>query len=179
MSAPAEVTAEDVAGWVTEFTGDMDEHLGGVVTVRRRGNTLAIDVTPVDDSLGYDKANAKHFRAVVVEGEQAPIVLESPAELGMEWHDGGDMLALTREGITIFPGGADEWVIPSKQAREMAAQLAAMADAREAAQAETDDDGTCGDCMSGKCHGTEPEECGCARHDVSVEAAQAENGGGA
>lgn len=35
---------------------------------------------------------------------------------------------------------------------------------------------TCGDCESGRCHGDGP--CGCARHDVSVEAAQAEQTGG-
>ncbi|MEU8035678.1 hypothetical protein [Streptosporangium sp. NPDC049078] len=31
-------------------------------------------------------------------------------------------------------------------------------------------DGTCGDCATGKCHGTEPDDCGCARHDASVNA---------
>lgn len=30
------------------------------------------------------------------------------------------------------------------------------------------DDGTCGDCMFGRCHGTEPDDCGCARHEASV-----------
>ncbi|WP_326828706.1 hypothetical protein OIE13_22590 [Streptosporangium sp. NBC_01810] len=29
------------------------------------------------------------------------------------------------------------------------------------------DDGTCGDCATGKCHGTESDDCGCARHEVS------------
>lgn len=61
-------------------------------------------------------------------------------------------------------------------------QVAVLAgDDAEAAQAETaddGDDGTCGDCMYGRCHGTEPEECGCARHEASVEAAQAEQSGG-
>lgn len=33
-------------------------------------------------------------------------------------------------------------------------------------------DETCGDCMSGKCHGGEDGDCGCARHDASVEAGQ-------
>jgi len=32
------------------------------------------------------------------------------------------------------------------------------------------DDGTCGDCMFGRCHGTAPEACGCDRHDASVNA---------
>lgn len=30
-----------------------------------------------------------------------------------------------------------------------------------------EDDGTCGDCADGRCHGGEPGQCGCARHDAS------------
>ena len=30
------------------------------------------------------------------------------------------------------------------------------------------DDGTCGDCMFGRCHGTDPDDCGCDRHEASV-----------
>lgn len=33
-----------------------------------------------------------------------------------------------------------------------------------------DDEGLCGDCMEGRCHGGDPECCGCARHEASVEA---------
>lgn len=33
----------------------------------------------------------------------------------------------------------------------------------------TGDDGTCGDCADGKCHGTDPDDCECARHSASVE----------
>ncbi|MEV7013460.1 hypothetical protein [Streptosporangium sp. NPDC051022] len=94
--------------------------------IEANGNVIEITVTPGDEPV--------HFRAVVVEGEEAPIVLPQPTELGLSWHDGGDMLALTRTGICLFPGGADEWEIPPAQAREMAAQLAAMADAYEAAE---------------------------------------------
>jgi len=32
---------------------------------------------------------------------------------------------------------------------------------------EGEDDGTCGDCADGRCHGGEPGQCGCARHDAS------------
>jgi hypothetical protein len=32
---------------------------------------------------------------------------------------------------------------------------------------EDTDDGTCGDCADGRCHGGEPGQCGCARHDAS------------
>jgi hypothetical protein len=40
-----------------------------------------------------------------------------------------------------------------------------------AESAESADDGLCGDCMDGKCHGTDPDDCGCDRHAASVEAA--------
>lgn len=33
-----------------------------------------------------------------------------------------------------------------------------------------EDDDSCGDCASGKCHGGDPEFCECARHSISVEA---------
>lgn len=32
-------------------------------------------------------------------------------------------------------------------------------------------DVTCGDCKDGGCHGARQEECGCRRHEASVEAA--------
>lgn len=32
-------------------------------------------------------------------------------------------------------------------------------------------DVTCGDCIEGDCHGAPQEECGCRRHEASVEAA--------
>lgn len=32
------------------------------------------------------------------------------------------------------------------------------------------DDGACGDCATGRCHGTDPGDCGCDRHNASVEA---------
>jgi hypothetical protein len=32
-------------------------------------------------------------------------------------------------------------------------------------------DMTCGDCKAGGCHGAPQEECGCRRHEASVEAA--------
>lgn len=31
------------------------------------------------------------------------------------------------------------------------------------------DDGTCGDCAEGSCHGSDPGNCGCDRHDASKE----------
>lgn len=34
-------------------------------------------------------------------------------------------------------------------------------------EGDVEDDGTCGDCADGRCHGGEPGQCGCARHDAS------------
>ncbi|MFI6903052.1 hypothetical protein ACIBKY_17450 [Nonomuraea sp. NPDC050394] len=65
------------------------------------------------------------------------IVLEPPAELGIQWEDGGDLLALTSDGIVLTPRGVDVWELDPAEARELAAQLAAMADAHEAAGRQT------------------------------------------
>lgn len=62
------------------------------------------------------------------------IVLDEPAELGVPWHDGEDLFALTTRGVVMFPGAADEYVLSSEEPREWAAHLAAMADALDAAQ---------------------------------------------
>ena len=62
------------------------------------------------------------------------IVLDEPTELGMQYDTGEDMLTLEAPFIVIHTGGADEFVIPdAAQAREWAAQFAAMADALDAA----------------------------------------------
>ncbi|MFI6296786.1 hypothetical protein ACIBEJ_34715 [Nonomuraea sp. NPDC050790] len=34
------ITAEKVADWITEYSGDVDSHLGGAVTVSREGAAL-------------------------------------------------------------------------------------------------------------------------------------------
>ncbi|MEU6721651.1 hypothetical protein ABZ897_60320 [Nonomuraea sp. NPDC046802] len=104
------------------------------MSLTAEGNILSLAVVRWDGPDGAE--TVRHYRAPVVDGEQTPIVLERPEELGIQWHDGGDLLALTSDGITLFPCGADEWSMGADNAREMAAHLAAMADAYEAAQAE-------------------------------------------
>ncbi|MFI6496838.1 hypothetical protein [Nonomuraea typhae] len=71
----SEITPDMVADWITDYSDDMDPDLGGAVIVSRTGATLAIKVVPVSDEIAYDKANTVHFRAVVVEGETVPVVL--------------------------------------------------------------------------------------------------------
>lgn len=61
------------------------------------------------------------------------ITLDIPEELGLTWDDGDDLLALTGQTITLYPHGADEFEMTAAEAREMAAHLAAMADALDAA----------------------------------------------
>ena len=45
-------------------------------------------------------------------------------------------------------------------------QRAALLEALKWLETET----TCGDCLALQCHGADEDECGCARHDASVEA---------
>lgn len=71
-------------------------------------------------------------RAAAVEGR---IVLDEPEELGVPWHDGQDLFALTSDGIVMFPGAADKYDVSPDEALEWAAQLAAMAYAQKAVQA--------------------------------------------
>ncbi|MEV8639239.1 hypothetical protein AB0395_47050 [Streptosporangium sp. NPDC051023] len=79
------------------------------------------------------RAEVDRLRAIV-DGDETFIVLERPDELGISWEDGDDLLALTKDGITLFPRGVDEWGLDLAQARELSAQLAEMADAYEAAR---------------------------------------------
>lgn len=73
----------------------------------------------------------RRVRAAAVEGR---IVLDEPAELGLSWDDGGDFLTLAGDGITLYPGGVDEMEMTATEARELAAQLAAMANAVDQSQ---------------------------------------------
>ncbi|MER6942537.1 hypothetical protein ABT294_00815 [Nonomuraea sp. NPDC000554] len=130
----SEITPEKVAAAVCERRDGWRESLESALSLTAEGHVLSLTLTRWDGE--GDAETVRHFRAVVVEGTEAPIVLEPPAELGIQWHDGGDLLALTRDGITIFPHGADEWSMSPDNARELAAHLAAMADAYEAAQAQ-------------------------------------------
>lgn len=127
----SEITPKYVADVLADADNELDDETGCWLSISTEDAVLHIKATSVSD-----RDNPVHFRAVVVEGDETPIVLERPAELGLSWHDGGDLLALTRDGITLFPNGADEWSMSPDNARELAAHLAAMADAREAAQAE-------------------------------------------
>ncbi|MEU8378701.1 hypothetical protein [Streptosporangium sp. NPDC048865] len=133
MNAITPPTPKNVADLLTE--GDHDYHDGNEwsPSVSATGNVISIGITPVGED--DEELPEVHFRAVVVEGDETPIVLERPVELGMSWNDGGDLLALTQHGIRMTLRGMDKWELSPAEAREMAAQFAAMADACEAALA--------------------------------------------
>lgn len=127
-------TPENVAESLTSDDNVYHDGYEWTPSLTADGNVVRIGITPTDAG-GMD-CDEVQFRAVVVEGEETPIVLERPDELGLSWDDGGDLLALTREGIRLYPRGMDEWQLDPAEARDLAAQLAAMADAYEAAVAQ-------------------------------------------
>ena len=63
------------------------------------------------------------------------IVLDEPTELGLTWPDGSDLLTVTQYGLTLHVDG-EPWHLSAAYAREMAAHLAAGADAVDAAGGE-------------------------------------------
>jgi hypothetical protein len=128
-----EITPEKVAAAVCEGEGGWLESLQAALSLTAEDNVLSVAVTRWDGP--DDSEVVRPFRAVVVEGTETPIVLERPNGLGIQWDDGGDLLALTKDGILFNPRGVDEWDLDPSGARELAAHLAAMADAYEAAQA--------------------------------------------
>lgn len=129
-------TPENVAEMLT--SGDNDYHDGNYwhPSIGTEGNVVHIGITAYDEDGG--KLPEVHFRAVVVPGETVPIVLEQPAELGLTYEDGGSMLSLDEDGINLLPRGVHLVTMGAARARVLAAQLAAMADAHEAAQTGTE-----------------------------------------
>ncbi|MEV7805075.1 hypothetical protein AB0O28_19200 [Microbispora sp. NPDC088329] len=66
-------------------------------------------------------------RTAAAPGDDA-IILDPPAELGLSWADGGDLLAICDGAIVLYPRGCDTYVMDGPEAREWAAQLAGMAE---------------------------------------------------
>jgi hypothetical protein len=129
-------TPENVAELLTSGDNDYHDDFRWKPSLYADGNVLHVEITPyADEGTQLPKV---HLRAVVVEGEQTPIVLPRPAEPGIQWAFEGPMLELTEDDIILSPPGSGVWVMDPELARELAAHLAAMADALEAAQAEQD-----------------------------------------
>ncbi|MEV0831488.1 MULTISPECIES: hypothetical protein [Streptosporangiaceae] len=131
-------TPENVAAFLAYTANECGDDGGNLwfPIVEADEDALKIAIQPGDEN-GTALDEVVHFRAVVVEGDETPIVLPQPAELGLTWEVGGDLLALTGDGICLYPCGVDEWLMSPAEARELAAHLAAMADAHDAAQSNT------------------------------------------
>lgn len=125
-------TPEKIAESLT--SGDNEYHDGHDwwESLTAKGNVVHIGITPTTED--GEKLPKQHFRAVVVEGDETPIVLKYPAELGLTWHDGSDLLTLRDSGIIrLYTQCVAEIDLRPDEAREMAAHLAAMADVLDAA----------------------------------------------
>lgn len=118
---PADVAADLFAAKDTHYD---DSGKAWYSLVEAVDNVLNITITPTEGDGAHEPV---HFRAVVVEGDETPLVLEWPEELGMQWDDGADLLSLTPDGIVFNLRGIDEWDLDADGALELAAQLAAMA----------------------------------------------------
>lgn len=77
----SEITPEVAAALAIDGGGFYDAKLNGWVTFKAEGDTVQVKVSDHDDDGKEIAENAKHFRAVVVEGEQTPIVLPAGAAL--------------------------------------------------------------------------------------------------
>ncbi|MFB4265380.1 hypothetical protein [Nonomuraea sp. GTA35] len=119
--------------------------LGGWVTTEVEGDTISLKVARYDETGEEVSDQTQHFRAVVVEGETVPIVLERPdisnpsAVTGPRF--GEEAGESVEHGWSVFATdhvlfGGTGHVSPA-EARRFAAALVATADALEAAQAQT------------------------------------------
>lgn len=114
------ITPEAVADFIADSI-DAARAEEGRIGAHSEDCVLHIEVKPTG-------GDVEHFRAVVVPGEETPLVLEWPAELGLSWDDGGNLLTLDSSGIIrLNPRGLDEWEFTPEGALELAAQFAAMA----------------------------------------------------
>lgn len=117
----ARVTAQDYHASRDNATGHVELRIGG------SEGTVVID-------LGEDGDEILTGLLDIGQDDEDVIVLERPAELGLNNDEGEDLLVLNDSGIIrLYPPDAAWFDLRPDEAREMAAQLAAMADAAEAA----------------------------------------------
>lgn len=76
----SDITPEVVAEFLTAGDNEYVEDTGAKAGVYSEGPVVHITVTPKRADRTVDHENARHFRAVVVEGE-GPVVIASPAFL--------------------------------------------------------------------------------------------------
>ncbi|MFC4006551.1 hypothetical protein ACFOY2_04920 [Nonomuraea purpurea] len=126
-------TVELVADLLTEADNDYHDGYYWKLHMSSVGNVVSIGIEAFADDGGdgdFDEATLLPevpFRAVVVGGDETPLVLKWPAELGLSWDDGGKLLTFDNGIIRLNPRGVDEWDLSPEEALELAGQLAAMA----------------------------------------------------
>lgn len=123
-------TPENVAKMLT--MGDNDYHDGNYwhPSIGSIGNVIHIGITPYADDDEGTKLPEVHFRAVVVEGEQTPIVLERPS-LEQDWtNPPNDVRSWVSPDyfVCVQTWRTDVAYLTPEQARREAARLAALAD---------------------------------------------------
>ena len=123
-------TPEDAASVLTAHD-EPHEDLDAWPSVSPAGNTASITLKPmIEDRVGShpdDKA-AEHFTAVVVEGDQPPIILprpETPGEHGL-WD-----IDIYVDCRTVMLHAGPPHALDPRDARLIAAHLAALADLAE------------------------------------------------
>ncbi|MER5420383.1 hypothetical protein [Streptosporangium roseum] len=131
-----EITAEKVADFLTDADNDFHEGLDAWPSIRANGNVVEITLTPMDEDGDEDKDNASHFRAVVVEGDEAPVVAARPDVYAPDDMQGPAHTDSNQCGWHAFAtshvifGGSGH--ISFAEARRMGAALLALADEYEA-----------------------------------------------
>ncbi len=123
VTPPTPENVADMIAWAHSDYHDGNEWYPGV---SRDGNVLSITITPYDE--GGSECPKVEFQAVVVEGDQPPIVLPRPADPGDLPADSG--LYLDHRPGFVQIGDRDEEYTPD-QARLYAAHIAALADLAE------------------------------------------------
>ncbi|SET51696.1 hypothetical protein [Nonomuraea wenchangensis] len=124
-------TPENVAEMLT--MGDNDYHDGNYwhPSIGAAGNVVHIGITPYADDDEGTKLPEVHFRAVVVEGEQTPIVLERPATLEVEWGPADEVRSWVSPDLFVVVNtmkATNVGFLTPVEARRLAARLAALAD---------------------------------------------------
>lgn len=134
---PREITPETVAAMLAETDDDLHDGNGWWPSLLARGNVVEIGITPVSDDYEAEEEDEIQLRAVVVTGDQAPIVLDRPVIPGLM--DAGKPLTdlSVEDGHVVSRDncwacgemGVLRWT--PADARELAAHLAAFADQAE------------------------------------------------
>ncbi|MEV0382321.1 hypothetical protein [Nonomuraea sp. NPDC050643] len=128
----SDIAPYDIAHVIGVLLDRTQTNEGGVIGANVLDEVLHIDLTHRD-------GDKDHFRAVVVEGETDPIVLERPAE------PGNDIGGRAEPGMVVIDDECPacdvelHWSWTPEEARSLAAHYAALADEadRLAAQAQT------------------------------------------